>query len=99
MPEEETMNRIKEHLEKRELPPYLQVLKSRTKGDPMPTFRSDGRPITMVNVAVGIGMIIGSYIACGDVPADAAELAAVGDFMGEFSTPEELRDAIWGPQD
>lgn len=89
------MNRIKEHLEQRELPRMIQFLKDNTDG-PMPTFRTDGGPVTVVHAVMGLGILLGSHIACLNLEPNAGEMASAGDFLSQFETAEELRDAIWG---
>jgi hypothetical protein len=99
IPEEETMNRIKEHLEQRELPLMIRAVLENTKTEPMPLVMSDGTPMTMVGCVFGLGALVGSYIACEEIGPSPADVREAVIFLDQFQTPEELRDAIWGPQD
>jgi hypothetical protein len=91
------MNRIKEHLEQRELPKAIQAVLERAS--PMPLVTSEGKPMSMAGCSFGLGALIGSYRACGEISLTPQDVRDVCEFLDSFSTPRELRDAIWGPQD
>ena len=90
------MNRIKEHLGKRDdLPSGIQKLKAIGQHGAMP-LEQDGKPIGMIEAAFGLGAILGA-MACRDFVNDR-EVVEACHFIKGFSTPKELRDAIWGPE-
>ena len=89
------MNRIKEHVERRELPSGIQKLKAIGPQGPMP-LKQDGQPIGMVEAGYRLGCIMGAMF-CRDF-VTRKEVQEACEFIKGFDTPAELRAAIWGDQ-